>query len=436
MRALVRPARRLLGTLTVPGDKSISHRAAILGGLATGLTEVQGFLEGEDCLGTLRALAAMGVEAVRKGPGHYLIQGVGPDGLQEPETVLDCGNSGTTARLLLGVLAGQPFTAVLTGDDSLRRRPMERVVRPLTRMGATVVGRVGGRRLPLAITGARPLRGLTHPLEVASAQVKSALLLAGLRAAGPVTVVEPAPSRDHTERMLRAFGVPLEVAPGRVTLTPGAWPAGRLVQVPGDLSSAAFFLVAGLLLPEGSVTVKGVGVNPTRTGLLEVLEAMGAGLAVGPTGGDGEPLADLTARTAALRGVEVGGPLIPRLIDEVPILAVAATAAQGMTEIRDAGELRVKESDRLGVLAGELARLGAAVEERPDGLRIRGGRRLRGATVSSRGDHRIAMALIVAGLLAEGRTVVEGVECIETSYPEFIATLGRLVGEGCLEVAS
>lgn len=435
MRALVQPVRRLSGTITVPGDKSISHRAAILGGISSGLTEIQGFLEGEDCLATLRAMAAMGVEVARKGPGHYLLRGAGEGGLQEPEAILDCGNSGTTARLLLGVLAGQPFTAVLTGDDSLRRRPMERVARPLAEMGAAVVGRDGGRRLPLAITGTRPLRALTHHLPVASAQVKSALLLAGLWAAGPVTVVEPGPSRDHTERMLTAFGIPVEVAPGRVTLTPGRLPAGRLLQIPGDLSSAAFFLTAALLLPGGEVTVKGVGVNPTRTGLLDVLAAMGALLAVTPGSEDGEPIADLTARPAALSGVEVGGPLIPRLIDEIPILAVAATTARGVTEIRDAAELRVKESDRIQALAGELAKLGAAIEERPDGLRIEGGRRLKGATVSSLGDHRIAMALIVAGLLAEGTTVVEGIDCIATSYPDFLATLQRLAGEESLQVA-
>lgn len=435
MRALVRPVRRFSGTITVPGDKSISHRAAILGGISSGLTEIQGFLEGEDCLATLRAMAAMGVEVARKGPGHYLLRGAGEGGLQEPEAILDCGNSGTTARLLLGVLAGQPFTAVLTGDDSLRRRPMERVARPLAEMGAAVVGRDGGRRLPLAITGTRPLRALTHHLPVASAQVKSALLLAGLWASGPVTVVEPGPSRDHTERMLAAFGIPVEVAPGRVTLTPGRLPAGRLLQIPGDLSSAAFFLTAALLVPGGEVTVKGVGVNPTRTGLLDVLAAMGALLAVTPGSEDGEPIADLTARPAALSGVEVGGPLIPRLIDEIPILAVAATTARGVTEIRDAAELRVKESDRIQALAGELARLGAAIEERPDGLRIEGGRRLKGATVSSLGDHRIAMALIVAGLLAEGLTVVEGIDCIATSYPDFLATLQRLAGEESLQVA-
>lgn len=435
MRALVRPVRRFSGTITVPGDKSISHRAAILGGISSGLTEIQGFLEGEDCLATLRAMAAMGVEVARKGPGHYLLRGAGEGGLQEPEAILDCGNSGTTARLLLGVLAGQPFTAVLTGDDSLRRRPMERVARPLAEMGAAVVGRDGGRRLPLAITGTRPLRALTHHLPVASAQVKSALLLAGLWASGPVTVVEPGPSRDHTERMLTAFGIPVEVAPGRVTLTPGRLPAGRLLQIPGDLSSAAFFLTAALLVPGGEVTVKGVGVNPTRTGLLDVLAAMGASLAVTPGSEDGEPSADLTARPAALSGVEVGGPLIPRLIDEIPILAVAATTARGVTEIRDAAELRVKESDRIQTLAGELAKLGAAIEERPDGLRIEGGRRLKGATVSSLGDHRIAMALIVAGLLAEGLTVVEGIDCIATSYPDFLATLQRLAGEESLQVA-
>jgi 3-phosphoshikimate 1-carboxyvinyltransferase len=410
----------------------------LLGSLATGITEVQGLLEGEDCLATLRAVVALGVEATRKGPGHYLLGGVGLEGLGEPEGVIDCGNSGTTARLLLGVLAGQPFTAVLTGDDSLRRRPMERVVEPLGRMGARVVGRAGGRRLPLAITGTRPLASIRHESPVASAQVKSAVLLAGLWAEGPVTVVEPTASRDHTERMLGAFGARVTVQGLEATVTPGVPLVGRLVRVPGDISSAAFFLVAGALAGEGVVRIERVGVNPTRTGILEVLRAMGADLEVLAAQTDGEPLADVHVRPSPLRGVEIAGTLIPRTIDELPVVAVAAARAEGVTEIRDAAELRVKESDRIRALATELAKLGVAVRERPDGLSIegRGPRPFRAARVRSWGDHRLAMALVVAGLFADAPMVVEDIDCIATSNPDFLATCGRLAGEGAVEVVA
>jgi 3-phosphoshikimate 1-carboxyvinyltransferase len=439
VNAVVRPARRIAGAVTVPGDKSISHRAALLGALADGVTEVQGFLEGEDCLGTLRAVAALGAEVTRKGPSHFVIQGVGHEGLTEPGDVVDCGNSGTTARLLVGVLAGQPFATVLTGDESLRRRPMERVMEPLTRMGARVVGRRGGARLPLAIAGTRPLQPIRHLSPVASAQVKSAVLLAGLWASGPVSVVEPARSRDHTERMLTAFGGDVRVDPETVTVVPGRRLKGRLCRVPGDISSAAFFLVAGAAAPDGAVTVRGVGVNPTRTGALDVLDAMGARVGVAPRDGDGEPMADLAVGAGRLRGTEVGGALVPRAIDEMPILAVAAACAEGPTLVRDAAELRVKESDRIRAIASELRKMGVLVEERPDGFRVAGRRPgaeapFRGARVSSWGDHRLAMALVVAGLLADGPTVVEGIGCIATSYPDFLGTCRALAGEGAVEV--
>src|SRR5262245_53400407 len=372
MNAVVRPSRRIAGTVSVPGDKSVSHRAALLGALGDGLTEVQGFLEGEDCLGTLKAVQALGAEVARKGAGHYVIQGAGLDGVSEPGDVVDCGNSGTTVRLLVGVLAGQPFATVLTGDESLRRRPMKRVVEPLGRMGARVVGRRGGARLPLAIAGTRPLHPIRHISPVASAQVKSAVLLAGLFASGPVSVVEPSRSRDHTERMLTAFGGELEVDGATVTVTPGRRLTGRLCRVPGDISSAAFFLVAGATAPDGAVTVRGVGVNPTRTGALDILGAMGAQVAVAKRGGDGEPMADLRVVPGTLRGTEVGGSVVPRAIDEMPILAVAAACAEGPTVVRDAAELRVKESDRIRALASELGKMGVAIEERPDGFRVPG----------------------------------------------------------------
>jgi 3-phosphoshikimate 1-carboxyvinyltransferase len=436
MNLLVRPAHRIGGTLTVPGDKSVSHRAALFGAIASGVTEIHGLLEGEDCLATLQAVSALGVEVTRKAPGEYLIRGAGLEGLTEPDTVIDCGNSGTTARLLLGVLAGQPFTTVLTGDGSLRRRPMERVVDPLGRMGARVLGRAGGRRLPLALAGRRPLEPIRYATPVASAQVKSAVLLAGLWAAGPVEVVEPARSRDHTERMLAAFGADVEVDDRTVHLRPGRALAGRVVRVPGDISSAAFFLVAGALGREGGVTVEDVGVNPTRTGVLDVLAAMGATLTVDPAAGDGEPAARLAVRPGPLRGTAIGGTLVPRAIDELPILAVAAARAEGVTTLTDAAELRVKESDRIRALVTELGKLGARIEERPDGFRIdgAGGRPFRGARVSSWGDHRLAMALVVAGLVAEGETLVEDVDCIATSYPDFVPACRRLAGEACIQV--
>lgn len=431
MRVIVRPAPRLVGTVQVPGDKSVSHRAGLLGALATGPTEIAGFLESLDCLNTLRALGALGVEVTRKGPGEYRIGGAGLAGLQEPDNVLDCGDSGTSARLLLGVLAGQPFWSVLTGDDSLRRRPMGRVAEPLRQMGATVAGRSEGNRLPLAIRGARPLKGLRYRSPVPSAQVKSAILLAGLFAHGEVSVEEAAPSRDHTERMLRGFGCRVGVDGRSVTLTPGGELRGHSIQVPGDISSAAFFLVAGAIVPGSSLTISGVGVNPTRTGLLDALGEMGAEVGVTEQREGEEPSATLTAQTSRLRGARVGGALIPRLIDELPVLAVAAAAAEGVTEVSDAAELRVKESDRIATLAAELTKLGARVEERPDGFRIQGGTPLRGAVVRSWGDHRMAMALIVAGLVAQGQTVVEDTQCIATSYPEFLATLNGLCAEPC-----
>ena len=434
MRLRVRAPERLSGTVIVPGDKSISHRAALFGAIASGRTEITGYLEGEDCLATLKAVRALGVLVTRKGPGHYLVDGAGLSGLREPEQVIDCGNSGTGVRLLMGVLAGQPFWTFLTGDDSLRRRPMKRVSEPLTRMGATVIGRDGGNRLPLAVRGARPLKAMTYDSPVASAQVKTALLLAGLWADGPVTVKEPERSRDHTERMLAGFGAKLTIDGTAVTVKPGAELLGQGIAVPGDISSAAFLLVAGTIAKGAEVTVTGVGVNETRAGLLDALESMGAQVSRSHAAlAAGEPVADLTARSATLRGALVGGSMIPRLIDEVPVLAVAACVAEGRTRITDAAELRVKESDRIRFVASELGKLGARITERPDGLEIEGGARLRGATVESGGDHRMAMALCVAGLVAEGETIVEDTECIRTSYPGFVETLNALAGAPCVE---
>ncbi len=429
MEQRIEPARALLGELTVPGDKSVSHRAAILGALAEGTTEIEGFLEGADPRSTLDCLAALGVEWRRPEPGRIVVQGRCGT-LVEPSRVLDAGNSGTTARLLLGVLASQPFHAVLTGDASLCRRPMGRVVEPLRRMGARIDGREEGRALPLAVRGGA-LEAGEHRLAVASAQVKSALLLAGLAAAGPTGVAEPHASRDHTERMLRSFGAQVEEASGpqghRVQLQGPAALRGRRVVVPGDISSAAFFLAAAAALPGSRLRVRRVGLNPTRTGVLEALSRMGGRIAVERRPDvAGEEWGDVTVEGGALEGVELGGELIPRLIDELPVLCVLACVATGETRIRDAAELRVKESDRIATMAEELGRLGARVEALPDGLVVQGGGALRGATVDAHGDHRVAMALAVAGLLAAGDTRIRGAECVDISYPDFWRQLDGL----------
>ncbi len=434
MKMRVRPPKRLGGRVEVPGDKSISHRAALMGAIASGRTEITGFLEGEDCLHTLKALEKLGAAVTRKGLGHYLVDGVGPGGFHEADDIIDCGNSGTMARLLLGVLAGQPFWTFLTGDDSMRSRPMKRVADPLSSMGATFIGRQDATRLPLGVRGARPLRALSYVSPVASAQVKTALLLAGLWADGPVSVTEPTRSRDHTERMLGGFGARLSVDDRTVTLTPGAELRGQGLAVPGDISSAAFLLVAGTIAAGAEITVSGVGVNETRSGLLDALESMGAPVGLSrPLMAAGEPVADLTARYSTLRGTTIGGAMIPRLVDEVPVLALAACLAEGRTRITDAAELRVKESDRIRSTAAQLAKLGARMTETPDGLEIEGVARLRGARVQSGGDHRMAMALVVAGLVAEGETIVEDTECIGTSFPGFLETVNTLAGAPCVE---
>jgi 3-phosphoshikimate 1-carboxyvinyltransferase len=435
MRFRVRPTLRLAGSADVPGDKSVSHRAALLGALAEGITEIHGYLEAEDCLRTITAVQALGAEVTRKGPGQYRIAGCGRHGLREPSDVIACGNSGTSARLLVGVLAGQPFWTMLTGDESLRTRPMGRVAEPLRRMGAAVVGRAGGTKLPLAVKGTRPLRAITHDSPVASAQVKSAVLLAGLYADGPVSVNEPSPSRDHSERMLRQFGVQLVTGDRSVTLTPGDLRASA-VSVPGDISSAAFLLVAASLIGDPGVTVHRVGVNPTRTGVLDVLQAMSAKLRIDPVpaAGAAEPAADIAMSASDLKAASIAGALIPRLIDEIPVLAIAAARARGVTTVADAAELRVKESDRIAALARELGKMGVVVQERPDGMMIEGPQRFRGARVTSGGDHRVAMALAVAGLVADGETIVEDTACVATSFPQFAAMVNALAGTDAVVV--
>ena len=420
---VIHSSDRIRGAIRVPGDKSISHRSLLLGALAHGTTEVRGLLRSEDCLATLAALRALGVEITEWADGRVEIQGKDAEGLREPGEILDAGNSGTTLRLLAGVLAGRPFFSVLTGDASLRRRPMRRVVDPLSAMGATLLGRADGQYPPLAIQGRR-LSGIAWTSPVASAQVKSAILLAGLQATGETSVTEPLPSRDHTERMLEAFGIAVRRQGRTVGVAgPARLQAARFA-VPGDLSSAAFFLVAAAACPRSEVLIRDVGVNPTRTGVLEILEAMGASISETPTRAEaGEPTAELMVRGASLHGTRIGAEAVPRLIDEIPVLAVAAALAEGETVVSGAAELRVKEVDRISAVAEELAKLGVQVAEERDGLRIAGGRRLHGTIVRSRGDHRMAMALAVAGLFAEGETRVEDVACVETSFPGFARLL-------------
>lgn len=427
---VVKPARRLRGELRVPGDKSISHRALMLNAIAEGEATVSNLGPGADCLSTLRCLRALGVTIETLGDGALRVVGVGLQGLREPEDLLDAGNSGTAMRLLAGLLAGQPFLSILTGDSSLRSRPMRRVIEPLRRMGAQLWARRDDSLPPIAVRGGF-LKGIEYNLPVASAQLKSALLLAGLCAEGPTVLREPQPSRDHTERMLAAQGARISPAGGAITLTPGDPLTVLSVQVPGDISSAAFWLVAAAIHPDAEITVRDVGINPGRTGVLEVLRAMGADLEVVPRGErGGEPVADLVARSSHLRGAQVGGALIPRLIDEIPVLAVAAAFAEGETRFSDAAELRVKETDRVRAMSTELARLGADVQELADGLVVRGGRSLRGDRCLSYGDHRMAMAMAVAGLVAQGETAIEGAEVAEISYPSFWEDLERLSAGG------
>lgn len=419
----------MTGRLRVPGDKSISHRALMLGAIATGETIIEGLLLGEDPRSTAHCFRAMGAEISELNSEKIIVQGRGLGQLQEPSTVLDAGNSGTTMRLMLGLLAGQKdclFT--VTGDDSLRQRPMSRVIQPLQQMGAKIWARSNGKFAPLAVQGSQ-LKPIHYHSPIASAQVKSCLLLAGLTTEGDTTVTEPALSRDHSERMLQAFGAKLTIDPAThsVTVHGPAQLTGQRVVVPGDISSAAFWLVAASILPGSELLVENVGINPTRTGVLEVLTQMGADITLeNERLVTGEPVADLRVKSSTLRGCNFGGEIIPRLIDEIPILAVAAAFAEGTTRIEDAAELRVKESDRLAAIASELGKMGAKVTEFDDGLEIQGGIPLQGAEVDSLTDHRIAMALAIAALGSGGQTIINRAEAAAISYPEFFTTLGEV----------
>jgi 3-phosphoshikimate 1-carboxyvinyltransferase len=431
----ITPGRTLRGTITVPGDKSVTHRAIILTALAQGASTVSSYCRGEDCLNTMRAFQAMGIK-IQEEPTQLTVQGKGFWGLTEPLAPIDCGNSGTGFRLLSGLLAGQDFFTVLTGDESIRRRPMGRVVKPLREMGAVIAGRKGGELAPLAITGQR-LHGIEYRSPVASAQIKSSLLLAGLFAEGVTRLSEPRLSRDHTERMFQFFGIPL-IRDGDVLVLQGrpagGWVGNRVV-VPGDFSAAAFFIVGATIVPGSDVTIQNVGLNPTRTGLLDVMRAMGADIQIIRQREEaGEPMADLRVKSAALKGVTIGPDLIPQTIDEFPILCVAASVAEGETVISGAEELRVKESDRITTMSTELKAMGAQITETPDGMIIRGigraganGRLKASDKAQSHGDHRVAMSLAIGGLTAEQGMTVADTSCVETSFPDFDRALAGLL---------
>ncbi|MGA8705374.1 MAG: 3-phosphoshikimate 1-carboxyvinyltransferase [Steroidobacteraceae bacterium] len=424
-RYLARPTRSVQGTLSVPGDKSISHRALMLGGVAEGDTDISGFLASEDCLATLTALRALGVEIERPAETRVRVHGAGRRGLRAAASALDMGNAGTAMRLFMGLLAGQGFDSTLIGDASLMRRPMERVAQPLRTMGASIRTQQG--RPPVQIQAVTELAGIDYRLPVASAQVKSALLLAALSARGRSSISEPAPTRDHTERMLRGFGVEVEREGLRVSITGGQRLTGCAVEVPGDFSSAAFFLVAGCLGATAGLTLRGIGMNPTRTGLLQLLRLMGADIEVEPRGGaSAEPIADIHVRASALRGIRVPEELVPLAIDEFPAFFIAAAAAEGETLVTGASELRVKESDRLAVMAAGLAALGIECELLKDGLRLRGGV-MGGGRIDSHGDHRVAMAFAVASLIAREPIEIDDVANVATSFPGF-ADLARSAG--------
>jgi 3-phosphoshikimate 1-carboxyvinyltransferase len=416
----------LNGSIDVPGDKSISHRSVMFGAVAEGTTTVSHFLMGDDCLSTVSCFRKLGV-TIEQNEDTLVIHGNGWDGLKEPTEVLDVGNSGTTIRLLMGILAGRNLHASLVGDESIGKRPMTRVTKPLSQMNAKIDGRQGGEYTPLSIRGGN-IQGISYELPVASAQIKSAILLAGLQAEGTTTVIEPAPSRDHTERMIRMFGGAVESDGPKITVKGGQHLKGTNVYVPGDISSAAFFLVAGAIVPNSCITLKNVGLNPTRTGIIDVMREMGADITIDIQDETSiEPVGDITVKTSQLKGTIISGEIIPRLIDEIPIIALLATQAEGETIIRDAQELKVKETNRIDTVVNELSRLGADIEATEDGMIIKGKVDLQGGEVSSFGDHRIGMMLAIAALICKNEVLLNQKEAISVSYPEFFTDLNKLM---------
>ena len=418
----------LNGEIIVPGDKSISHRSVMFGAIAKGVTTVTGFLMGEDCLSTVSCFRQLGVD-IEQTDEQLIINGNGLNGLKEPEEVLNVGNSGTTIRLLMGILAGRDFHSTVLGDESIGKRPMTRVTKPLTEMGAIIDGRENGEYPPLSIRGG-DIHGIVYHPPVASAQVKSSILLAGLQAKGVTTVVEPEKSRDHTERMIRQFGGQVEEEGLAVSVSGGQELKGTTIHVPGDISSAAFFLVAGAIVPNSTITLKNVGLNPTRTGIIDVMKEMGADLKIDVKSTDDlmEPVGDLTIQTSNLKGITIGGELIPRLIDEIPVIALLATQAEGETIIKDAHELKVKETNRIDTVVNELSKLGANITATDDGMIIKGRNHLKGGhTVSSHGDHRIGMMLAIAALICDNEVQLQQKEAIAVSYPTFFNDLENLL---------
>lgn len=415
----------LRGEVTIPGDKSVSHRSVMFGSIAKGTTEIHNFLQGADCLSTISCFRSMGVEIENNGSA-VIVHGNGLHGLKKPDHILDCGNSGTTTRLISGILSAQDFTVTLTGDASIQKRPMKRIITPLSQMGARIRSIRDNGCAPLEITGS-PLHGIHYQSPVASAQVKSAILLAGLYADGETKVTEPYVSRNHSELMLSCFGADVHTEGTTAVIRPAAELFGQKILVPGDISSAAFFLAAGLMIPDSEILIRNVGINPTRDGILRVCRDMGADLTLFNVKGDaGEPTADILVRSSHLHGTVIGGAVIPTLIDELPMIAAMACFAEGETVIRDASELKVKESNRIDVMVRSLAAMGADVEETEDGMIIRGGKPLHGAVIDSRLDHRIAMTFAVTGCCADGETEILGAECVNISYPGFYGDLERL----------
>ncbi|MFA5105057.1 MAG: 3-phosphoshikimate 1-carboxyvinyltransferase [Candidatus Margulisiibacteriota bacterium] len=424
------PCSKITGAITVPADKSISHRAVMLASLSDGACNVDNLLESDDCMRTVECFRAMGTLIEKNDSGRYLVRGRGLKGLTAPRDILYVGNSGTSIRLLLGILAGQHFSATITGDESIKQRPMKRVVDPLRKMGAVIRGRDNGNFAPLEIKGGE-LSAIDYDLPVASAQIKSCLMLSALFAKGATRITEPSASRDHTERMFGYFGIPFSKEGNILSISSPGSIKSRDLSIPGDISSASFFIVAALIVPGSLLLIKDVGLNPTRTGILDVLKKMGARIEIKDTRElFGELRGNIIVESSKLRGVDIRGDIIPKMIDEIPVLAVAAAYAEGTTIISDAQELKVKETNRIKTIAGELKKMGALVEEKEDGLIIDGGGGLMGAVCESHGDHRIAMSLAVAALAAEGETSVLNCDCISTSFPGFYGILKHITETG------
>jgi 3-phosphoshikimate 1-carboxyvinyltransferase len=427
MNLLLKKCASVRGEIRVGGDKSMTHRALIVGAVAEGKTFLHGYSKCADCMATLNVLKKLGI-IIEETESTVTIHGRGLNGLTEPEDVLDCENSGTTMRLFAGLLSGQDFYSVLTGDSSLRKRPMDRVTQPLHMMGANIIARSNGRFAPLSIKGGK-LKSIEYKLPVASAQVKSAILLAGLYADGYTIIEEPNITRDHTERILNLFGVEIERKSNKIILKKSKRLQAKEIIIPGDISSAAYLIALATIIPETEIQLNNVGMNPTRIGILDALKTMGADISVlNFKTLSNEPVADLVVKHKMLKGMEISGKLVPRLIDEIPIIAVVATQAEGITVVKDAQELRVKETDRIKTIVIELKKMGAKIDEKEDGFIVEGPTRLRGATCNTFGDHRIAMTLTIAGLVADGITKIDDVHCIGISFPEFIQRIKEVCG--------